>query len=213
MPYICSRTPLAACDDGEPFPETPMRLALYFDKPFTRDRLREAMEAVATELRGEPVTLVEVHRRTLEDKNYPEQAFEARWEAPGVVYTAEARCGIGNPRDGWGYDMRFALDVVHPDGTIRLTLDDGVAGPPHPKEGPFRLEGADSKHFDRVHQVLARYLEHDRTMADYPAVLNIEAALEAGDPAFARTLFERARQRGPVDAYWWKHLQEIEAKL
>ena len=190
-----------------------MRLCFYFDKPFTRDRLREAMEAVASELRAEPISLTEVHRQALEDKNYPEEAYEARWEAPGVVYTAEARCGIGNPRDGWGYDMRFALDVEHAEGTVRLTLNDGVIGPPDPKEGSFRVEGANSVLFDRIHQVLARYVDGDRTMADYPAALNIEAALEAGDPAFARTLFDHAHQRGLVDPYWWEQLQALEAKL
>ena len=190
-----------------------MRLALYFDSATTRERLLEAMEAVAAELRGEPVSLAEVHRRALEDKNYPEQAYEARWEAPGVVYTAEARCGIGNPRDGWGYDMRYALSVETPDGLIRLTLSDGVMGPPHPKEASFRLEGADAARFGRIHQVLARYLGGDRTMADFPAALNIEAALEAGHHAFARTLFERARQRGLVDPYWWEQLGKLEGKL
>ncbi len=191
----------------------PMRLSLYFDHPFTRDRLLEAMEAVAAELRGEPVALVEVHRQALVDKNYPEEAYEARWEAPGVVYTAEARCGIGNPRDGWGYDMRYALTVETPDETVRFTMSDGVAGPPHPKEGPFRLETTNPSHFDCIHQVLARFLEGDRTLADYPAALNVEAALEAGHPAFARLLFERARARGLVDEYWWNYLQELEGKL
>ena len=190
-----------------------MRLCLYFDSPFSTDRLRQTMEAVASELRAEPVSLVEVHREALKDKNYPEEAYEARWEAPGVVYTAEARCGIGNPRDGWGYDMRFALEVEQTEGTVRLTLNDGVAGPPHPKEGSFRLEGADSALFDRIHQVLARHLDSDRTMADFPAVLNIEAALDAGQRDFARTLFDRARQRGLVDPYWWDQLQGLEAKL
>lgn len=190
-----------------------MRLALYFDLAFSRDRLLQAMEAVAAELRAKPVVLVEVHRQAHEDKNYPVEAYEARWEAPSVVYTAEAHCGIGNPRDGWGYDMRFVLDVETPGETVRLTLSDGVAGPPHPKEGSFRLKTTDPTLFDRVHRVLARYLEGDRTMADFPAALNIEAALEASLPAFARTLFERARRRGLVDPHWWKHLQEVETKL
>ncbi len=197
------------------FLEEPMRLALYFDSSISTDRLRQAMEAVAAELRAEPVSLVEVHRQALEDKNATKEAYEARWEAPGVVYTAEARCGsICSPWDGWGYDIRFVLEVEAPEATVRLELSDAAYGPPlHPKEGLFRLEGADHALFDRVHQVLARYLESDRTMADYPAVLNIETALEAGHPAFARALFEHARQRGPVNSFWWERLKKLEARL
>ena len=61
------------------------------------------------------------HRKPLPDKTHPSRAEIQTWKGPSSVLTIEITSGIGNPRDGYGYDVLIQIHATRKDQVLNIS--------------------------------------------------------------------------------------------
>lgn len=97
-------------------------LRLHFEGPASWSELRTAAGAVAETLGCAAGGWTQVEHETLEDRNHTGHAFRNRWTHPDASIQEEVASGAGNPRDGYGYDLHWRLELAASAGPVTIEL-------------------------------------------------------------------------------------------
>lgn len=98
-----------------------MRLYFEFTQPRSRDAVRTVFEAMGSALMGRPISLQRVEYREESDRNGYTTCFVAKWTDGQITYDESLLNTDGNPRDGYGYELKLALTLPHV--TLRASGD------------------------------------------------------------------------------------------
>ena len=192
-------------------------LTLAFAREGSWELLREAAGAAAEAIGLEAAAWREASRTALPDANgSSSDAFEAEWTRPGGALREEARSGYGNPRDGYGYDLSWRLELRRPGGpTVKVGLSDAAWGP-QPKTLTFVWEGVAPRELDRVREALRGVLGAACDRTDWPQYArdNVRGALDV-DPDLARRWLAAALSAPgePGDEFARRDLFALELEL
>jgi hypothetical protein len=174
-------------------------MQLAFDTPPSFDRIREAFEALAAVLLGTACRFERVSREDLHDPNGAGAAFAARWAGAGANWEERVEAGGGNPRDGYGYDVRFTLTL--PDGGVVRHATSSW----EPVTGRLQLRISGVRP-QRLAPMRAALLEifgaaADRSAEPHIALENAEALERAGEPFEAIALATEAVRASDARAH------------
>lgn len=174
-----------------------MRLSFNLPEPRSMERLRAIFEKLASTLTGRPVSLQRLEHSVLEDLNGANACFTARWSDGPITWRERVTCGSGNPRDGYGYDLEFALVLP----AHELTLRSG-GWDPVPSSMVIELN-SNAREWLTLRELLRRELgpESDQshvpwTTFDTVAVLSREGE-QAAALELARECIQRAKSTDP----------------
>jgi len=166
-------------------------LTLAFSCDASWDQLRQLGSEIVTALRGTAEPWIQQSRQDLPDKNYPHQAFKATWSLPGATLDEHCRCGSGNPRDGYGYQLRWQLQVHH-DGTSSVFAVKCASYQASPQQVTMRLRPPSDRVATLARAVLRRVLgvEYDDVADPVWAADNVETLAAIEPEAASRWLAE-----------------------
>lgn len=173
------------------------------------EQVREGFAALASVLLARPVRLEPVQRRALPDPNGGGATYEADYAAAGVALreSIAGAGGGGDPRDGYGYDLTFELQVSAPAGPVRAKMYAGGMTPT-PTAFDVAIEGAPVHAFEALRSALRGLFGKD---ADHTAdpwlvretVLAMERAggMDADPPDVAVALVHEALAGSAAGAF------------
>jgi hypothetical protein len=167
-------------------------LALSFRGPFSHDTLRDALRDALTALGAAPGEWSLLSHEARPDPNGLGGCFAGRWRLGDATLDASCVSGVGNPRDGYGYDHDVSLRwgdralEWHGGGT-RSAVDDFCP----------RLTASPGD-FLPVRAALGRHLGDDHTDDATWARMNLRA-LDGVDRELQRTLLRAALSRASAN--------------
>ena len=145
--------------------------------------------------------------------------FRTRYDDGAAIELVQSVShGVGNPRDGWGYDMSWALRVGEPQAARLVVKVNESDWAPKPKffHATVTGEGLDLAALDRARAALRERFGAASDHCDHlwMAVSNTERFLAAGDEDGARRLIARAcgwDERGAQ--VWRERVADLCARL
>jgi hypothetical protein len=170
-----------------------LRLRFELPCPVARETVRGGFEALASRLIGRPVSLDLERDTPLEDPNGAGLCREAAWRDGDVAWTERVVGGSGNPRDGYGYDVRFELRVPRGAGTAVACMV-GSSYAPYDVAFDVSIEGAAASEFGGLRTALAAFFgaATDRNGAAWVARDTVVQLWNAGERDTAVALAEEA---------------------
>ncbi len=175
-----------------------MYLHFNLPEPRTMERVRVLFEKLASTLSGRTVSLQVSERKTLEDLNGQNACFTARWSDGPITWEESVTTSSGNPRDGYGYDIKLALVV----GNHELKVNGGGWDP---VPSPITIEvNTNAQEWLALRDVMRKELgaENDQGFVGSIAMNSLNELKRGGEHAAALELAKEAVTRAkPTDPY------------
>ena len=130
---------------------------LSFNRGASWEELRDAASQIVDELGITPAPWRRTEHQTLVDKQHMGQAFGSVWARPGAELEEVVESGSGNPRDGYGYDMRWTLVAKLGTRTLLVNLSDS-AWDPRPRALSFTFKGFEPRELEASKTVLRAWV-------------------------------------------------------
>ena len=193
--------------------EIPFRL--YFRGSANWEELRSAWSEVVTALRGTSSEWQQVEKSETEDIWVPSPPFETLWKQPGAIWRESVRRGSGNPRDGYGYDMKGTLELETADGLVKVRLA-GSSWEPRPDRLDLWVYGASPAQVVSIRTALRGALGAERDISGKPWIAqdNVRYAMAVDRDVARRWLGESLSGGKPEGAaYGWAALLSLKEEL
>lgn len=174
-----------------------MHLSFKLTAPWPVERVRALFEQLAATLQGAPVSLQCVERKDEPDANGQHPCFVSRWTAGEISLAETVQSGSGNPRDGYGYELSWVLQLPE----VTLTLRSGGWEPTVSSALQLDVTGT-AKTWLQVREALRAALGAEADQSNQPWVVRpvVTELTQEGDLATALELARASLAKaGPAE--------------